>query len=67
MADPVDPHLLQTLEIARRRLAAREQRIPGWQVHAHFLRLEEIRQREGDIDKERVFRLLQQMRAGETV
>ncbi len=40
--------------------------IPGWQVQAHFRRLEEIRQQEG-MDLPKALELLRRMRAGEQV
>ena len=41
--------------------------VPAEQVHAHLLKLEEIRLREGGMTEERMLELLRRMRAGEEV
>jgi hypothetical protein len=51
----------------RRRNLPKEPGIPSEQVQAHFRRLEEIRQRDGEMDLPKVLELLRRMRAGEQV
>jgi hypothetical protein len=64
---PLDPTLAATILECKRRLASSEPRIPSAQVQAHLRKLEEIREREGGMDRDRMLDLLRRMQAGEEV
>ncbi|MGL4552951.1 MAG: hypothetical protein ACRC33_17385 [Gemmataceae bacterium] len=66
---PLDDFEAEALENHRRRKASPspEPLIPAEQVHAHLLKLEEVRLREGGMTHDRMLDLLRRMRAGEEV
>src|SRR5438552_4063590 len=64
---PLTAEVLGVLELHRMRKGQpKEKGVPGAQVHAHFRRLEEIRERKG-MDEAKLKELLRRMRAGEEV
>lgn len=64
---PLAPALAEAVRESKRRLASDEPRIPSAQVQAHLRKLEEVLQREGEMDEARMKELLRRMQAGEVL